>query len=357
MKKITDQKDWNQVLKLFPEMNDVYFSYEYFKIFAEHYNVKFEGFFWENQHLSIFWSHLVREIQNISDNSDQFFDLITPYGYGGPLIHCKSKIVSRIKDSLHLFMEDYYKFAREQNYICEFVRFHPILKNWELFSEGFQRQILLQYNNDTVYIDLSNDLDNIWKEIGKGHKYNINKTDKENCKIILSETPLDCDIEAFISLYYDTMEKNCASDKYFFTSSFIKDHFSHLFSLLIAVECSDQLLGASMFITGNSIVNYHLSGSRKNIKGVYPSDFIIWSAIKWAKNHNFSYLNLGGGFGKNDSLFNFKKGFSKTIAPYYTGKIIFNVEQYEKLSKKCNQQDSQEKFFPLYRSGQHQAII
>ncbi|WP_343089274.1 peptidoglycan bridge formation glycyltransferase FemA/FemB family protein [Methanocalculus natronophilus] len=357
MEIITEKDEWNRVLTRFSNFNDVYFHYEYFKLFANHYNAKPEGLVWEDQHVCIFWSHLIRGIPNTLNDTHNYFDLITPYGYGGPLIHYKNDDISKRTKSLQLFMRDYYHFAKENNYISEFIRFHPVLKNWETFSEGFENHISLHYNNDTVLIDLRNDLDKIWQGIRKGHKYNIKKTKRENCEVKISENPLESDIDEFISLYYDTMKNNCASDKYFFAPSFIKDHFSSLFSVLVEVNCSEQLMGASMFIAGNSIVNYHLSGSKKNIKGVYPSETIIWNAIKWAKNNDFTYLHLGGGFGESDSLFNFKKGFSNTITPYYTGRIIFDDAKYREFSQFCTFNNAENTFFPAYRYGQSHTII
>lgn len=357
MEIVTERNEWNQVLKQFPKINDVYFDYDYFSIFSCHYNAKPETLVWEDQHVSIFWSHLVREIPNTLGNDKRFFDLITPYGYGGPLINYKSNNNSKIQESLQSFMKEYFEFAKKRNYVCEFIRFHPILKNWEPFLEGFQKTITLEHINDTVQIDLSKDLDQIWQEIRKGHKYNIKKTERENCEVKVFENPSEYDIDAFISLYHQTMKNNCASNKYFFTPSFIKDHFSRLSTALIRVDYCGQLIGASMFIAGNSFVHYHLSGSNKDYKGVYPSELIIWNAIKWAKERKFRIFHLGGGLGKNDPLFNFKKGFSQITAPFFTGKIIFNHKHYETLKNFNMNLNINKDFFPAYRNEKSDTII
>ncbi len=312
---------------------------------------------WEDQHISVFWPHLVRDIPNGVENNLRLFDLITPYGYGGPLICYNTNDSSDIRRSLHFFMKTYLKFAERKNYICEFVRFHPLIKNWEPFYEDFRGVIAFDHNNDTVSVDLSRGLDQIWREFRKGHRYNINKTERENCEVKILQNPSEADIEAFISLYYATMENCHASQKYFFPPSFIKDHFSRLSAVLINLDYCGKLIGASMFITEGPYIHYHLSGSNNDIKGVYPSALIIWNAIKWAIENNFTYLHLGGGLGRNDSLFNFKSGFSKAINPYYTGKIIFNHEQYDALTKSCGNLNTNAKFFPAYRSELSDTII
>jgi len=254
-------------------------------------------------------------------------------------------------------MKAYLEFAKRKNYICEFIRFHPLIKNWKPFCEDFRDVITFDYNNDTVSVDLSCELDQIWREFRKGHRYNIKKTEREECEFKILQNPSDADIDAFISLYYATMENCHASQKYFFPPSFIRDHFSQLPAVLMNVNYHGELVGSSMFIAGDSYAHYHLSGSSNNTTGIYPSTLIIWNAIKWAKENNFVEFHLGGGLGKKDSLFNFKSGFSKTVNPYYTGKIIFNREQYDALTKSCNNLNSNTKFFPAYRSELSDTII
>lgn len=357
MELITEKTEWNSILQQFPKVNDIYFDYDYFDIYGQYFNAEPEAIVWEDQHISVFWSHLVRDIPKELANDQTLFDLITPYGYGGPLIYYKTNDNLDIRKSLHSFMKKYLEFAKKKNYICEFIRFHPVIKNWEPFCEDFRDVIILDYNNDTVYVDLSHDLGQIWREMRKGHKYNIKKTEKENCEVKILENPSEDEIDAFISLYYITMENCHASQKYFFPPSFIKDHFSQLSAVLMKIDYCGKLIGASMFITGGSYVHYHLSSSNNDFKGIYPSEFIIWNAIKWAKEKNFTFLHLGGGLGKNDSLFDFKKGFSKATNPYYTGKIIFNSEQYDALTKLYNNQNTNNKFFPAYRNELSDTII
>jgi|GEM_PF-1069903 len=354
---ITKRADWNNVLQQFQNTGDIYYNYDYLSIYVENFDAESEAIIWEDQHVSIFWSHLIRVIPNILGNSPASFDLISPYGYGGPLINYKTDDSLKIRNSLRSFMEEYHRFAKSNNYICEFIRFHPVLRNWKLFSDDFKNVIALDHYNDTVYIDLSADLDHIWQEMRKGHRYNIKKSVREGCDVKILSNPSDSDINEFISLYYSTMERVQSSKKYFFSPSFIKDHFSKLHATLIRIDYDGKLIGASMFISGKSCVHYHLSGSNNTIKGVYPSELIIWNVIKWAKERNLKYFHLGGGLKMNDSLFSFKSGFSNKKAPFYTGKIIFDHEKYDLLIKSCNNANLNQNFFPAYRSDQNDTII
>jgi hypothetical protein len=355
---INDKNEWKSALQQFHGMNDIYFDYDYFDIYKQYFNVDFEAVKWEDLHISVFWSHLIRDIPIKLGDDQQYFDLITPYGYGGPLIICKTNSNLKVKESLNIFMREYFEYAMRKKYVCEFIRFHPVIRNWELFQENFQEMILLDHVNDTIYIDLSNNLDNIWQGIRKGHKYNIKKTERDDCEIKILLKPSESDIDEFISLYYSTMDRCHALKKYYFPSLFIKDHFSRLSASIIRIEYGGQLIGSSMFLNGDSFVHYHLSGSDNTIRGIYPSEILIWNAIKWAKEKNFLNLHLGGGLRTEDSLFNFKKGFSKNVAPFYTGKIVFNNEQYFALTKaNINSLNTNNGFFPSYRDEQSDTII
>ena len=354
MNTITDRIEWNSLLKgEFSEYNDIYFRYEYFELYKRHYGVEPEGIFWEDGNVKIFWTHLIRDISKIEQFKDfKYYDLTTPYGYGGPII-TKTEDKEEINKSLKEFFEDYGNYALRNNYVCEFIRFYPIFENQNFFNRIFN----VEYLNDVVMVDLSKDLEEIWKDIRKGHKYNIKKSVKEGCKVKIISKPLIRDIEDFVGLYYETMDKNKASKKYYFSMEFINDHFNLLNAMLIEVKNKNRVIGTSMFIYGDKINHYYLSGAAYGFKSLYPSDLILWGAIKWAKENGFKYLHLGGGRGKNDSLFEFKKGFSKEILPFYIGKKIFNMEAYQKLLTLNPTSIRPNNYFPAYRKGCDEKIV
>jgi serine/alanine adding enzyme len=337
----------------FSEYNDVYFCYEYFKLYSKHYNAEPEGIFWENENIKIFWPHLIRDISMIEKfNKIKYYDLTTPYGYGGPLIIARTEDKDEINKALKNFFIEYNDYALKNNYICEFIRFHPIFGNQNFLNDHLN----IEYINDVVIIDLNKDLELIWQNMKEGHKYNIRKSVREGCEAGFTNSPLNNNLITFIQIYDRTMDKNKASKKYYFKIEFIEDHFKLLNSLLIEVRYHDSVIGTSIFIYGNNIVHYHLSGASQDFKGVYPTDLILWEAIKWAKKNKFMVFHLGGGINKNDGLFNFKKGFSDEQRPFYTGKIIFNKIMYDKLCEMNNNKPFNN-YFPKYRTGLDEKII
>lgn len=350
---ITDKNEWDNILeKEFNKYDDVYFRSEYFEIYTKYYNCKREAIFWEDKNIKIFWPHLIRDISKIKQFKNfKYYDLTTPYGYGGPLINVKIENIKDTNNSLEKFSKEYKDYAFDNKYICEFIRFHPIFQNWKFFENFCNINNL----NDVVIIYLNQDLDKIFNNIKKGHKYNIKKSEKEGCKVDVINNPTRKNIDDFIKIYYQTMDKNKASKEYYFSKNFIKDYFNNLGAILIEARYKNKVIGSSMFIYRNKIIHYYLSGASNEFKGLYPSNLMVWEGIKWAQENGFEILNLGGGRAKNDSLFEFKRGFSNIIQSFKIGKIIFNNNIYEALSKLNNKLDNE--YFPKYRQGLNKTII
>ena len=236
--------------------------------------------------------------------------------------------------------------CQKNRYISEFIRFHPFLNNWVGFKDLFE----VEYLNDVVSLDLTQDYEVIWRSMIKKTRYYTKRSLMEFKNITISDNPTETEINDFISLYYKTMEKNRASKKYYFSKAFIKNHFKFGTLLIYCKNHTNILASSAMFLKGNKIIHYHLSSSNYKIEGS-PSRAVLWAAIEWAKENGFKWFHLGGGFGANDSLFHFKKGFSNTFLPFYMGKIIFNEKKYKELCLFNPLSKENPNFFPLYRAG------
>ena len=110
-------------------MLDIYFNPEYGKLCE-----LVDGGKWAEYSLStssgkITNSFIMRPAPWLLDGK-QYYDIVTPYGYGGPIIHEAS-------DKPRLLMEYQRRFKEyciENAIVCEFIRFHPIFKNYEDFD-------------------------------------------------------------------------------------------------------------------------------------------------------------------------------------------------------------------------------
>lgn len=351
MKIINDSQKWNTILKDNFFNDDIYFKYQFFELYEKHYDVKPEAIFWEDSNLQIFWTHLVRDISKLKLFKDSnCYDLTTPYGYGGPLINIINN--ENVKVSLSNFFEQYDAYVKKENYISEFIRFHPFFKNNLVL-----KYLNADYLNDVIFINLSDNIDDIWKNMKKGHRYSVRKSIENDCRINFITKPSKEDINKFSELYKNTMCRNKASSKYYFSNEFIGDHLKLLDTLLVEAVLNGDTIGSSMFLLGDNTIHYHLSGSETGLKKVFPSHLILFEVIKWAKERKFEKFMLGGGRGSNDSLFQFKKGFSKCSLPFYVAKLTFDFQTYNKLAVKNPNHSQSNGYFPKYRFGFDKDIL
>ena len=252
---------------------------------------------------------------------DEYYDLETPYGYGGPLTDNES--IS--KESQAIFLKELTDYCLKNKIVSQFVRFHPILNNHDLLSEV----ISTRYMRDTIFIDTTND-ELIMGNMDSKNRNMVRKAIKNNVTIIIKDIT---DYNEFIAMYTETMVRNGATDYY----TFKEDYFKSLGALadntiiFYAIHERNIIGGAIMFYNDN-FMHYHLAGSYSEFRQYSPSNLLLYEAAVWANKHGIKKLHLGGGMEPEDSLFAFKKQFNKNgRLPFVVGKTIFNNTVYQKL--------------------------
>jgi hypothetical protein len=323
---------------------DIYFDMDYLKNSERIEKGKLDFFFYEDNNGKGKNIFIKREVkQNIVE--DSLYDLITPYGYGGPLIEIKQE------DNKEVFIETYFKkyeeYCNKNNIVSEFVRFHPLEKNYE-YSKDFYN---VTYNSNTIFIDLSSE-EIIESNIISKARNMIRKAEKNH--LVFEEDKKFETIEKFIELYYETMNKNNASALYYFD----KEYFYDIFLLknkvkLFNVKHEDKIIATSMILIGEKWIHYHLSANTEIGYKLAANNFLLYNIAKWGHKNGYKKFHLGGGYGGNESpLYKFKHSMNKNgILEFYIGKKIFNKELYEKLvdEKMLNDKEKENTFFPLYR--------
>lgn len=274
----------------------------------------------------------------------EFFDLITPYGYGGIAFSkfatddFKKNILSKISSYLET-----------TNCISLFLRLHPIL-NSDLHDD-----VYIHKNGTTLALNLENSFESISKSYSSGHRYDIRKSLKNESITVIDDLSFEY-FESFIEIYTETMNLLEASDFYFFDKSYfdnLKEKLGNSLKLIV-VKLDNNVIGASLFMLHNNIIQYHLSGTTSQGRSYQPSKLILNYMIEWGIENNYKYLHLGGGVGsEKDHLYAFKKRFGATDFEFCTVRMITNKEMYEDLCKALKYSEDEinntSDFFPLYR--------
>lgn len=284
---------------------------------------------------------ILREIPIGSEK--QYYDLVTPYGYGGPVITSLRGDKARLVQS---FEEAMRAFAAEHNVVSEFVRFHPVLGN----ALDFEPIYGSRWDRKTVGADLGRYT--VEEEFSRSVLKYVRRAIKAG---VTWETVLDPpDVKEFTEIYYATMDRDNASDYYYFGEEYfsgcLRDLGRHV--LYVKVKLGDKVIAAGFYLVCGQILQCHLSGTLTEYLPLSPAYVTKWATAQWAREHGIRFLHYGGGTSNDpeNSLYQFKKKFGqKTEFDFYLGRKIWDRAAYDSLCEKVGA-DRNTAFFPAYRS-------
>lgn len=336
---LNDKLIWDKIVSSFKK-SDVYYLSSYVKAF----NLNGDGIplliYAEVEKAKGINVVIKRDISLLTDFStivkkDSLFDLSTPYGYGGWIFEGESKDI----------LLQYKQWCYDNNIVSEFVRFHPVIKNYDLNSDLYKVTEL----GPTVTIPLSSE-DSMWSLLDKKNRNVIRKA--INNGIVINHDLNESIMNSFKSIYETTMNKDNADEYYYFNNEFYNSILTDLKdnALIFYATLDNKIIAASIIIFYKDYVSYHLSGSLQQYQKLAPSNLLLWEVMKYFSNKGYKTFHLGGGVGsKEDSLFHFKKVFFKgEYTKFYIGQSIFMNEKYDEL---CNIKSSikNKNYFPKYR--------
>lgn len=325
-------------------MKDIYFTDDYCKVSESIEEGQAGSFNYKGKEGSIEYSFIKRKIDAGFQEGNECYDIISPYGYGGPVILEKNETSSLVNK----FEEEFSKFCKRENIVSEFVRFHPIIAN----HQDFETLYNIQYSRNTIGTDLKSYENPFQEEFSKSTRKLIRKLLKDGVTYNIVENPEN--MSEFIDVYYSTMDRNDSKEFYYFS----KDYFNSLLKklkeniILVSVFINDTVIAMGLYFKYDNYLHAHLSGTKTEYISLSPAYIIKYAITEWGKNNDYHLIHHGGGISENreDNLFKFKKKFGKnTEFEFYTGKKVWNQDLYDEL---CNMHevDKNTEFFPAYRA-------
>ena len=318
---------------------DIYYQTEYSSLYATNESELFE-FEYQEADKKISFRSIKRKIEDVAGVAikEELYDLETPYGYGGPLTNCYET------EFIENAFSAYRKECIAQNIVSEFIRFHPfnpISKFCDLFDFHVQER-------QVVVVDLTLTTEERWTKYSKTTRNILRKANKK-----LQRRKDNAALDNFYSLYELTMDKNNASDFYYFQT----EYFNKLSEVngveLLNVELENSIVSAGFFMHGKELAHYHLSANHIDFLRENGNYALLDFAFENAKAQGCSWMMLGGGrtSDENDSLFKFKAKFSDLILPFYIGGLTFLPDIRNKLNTiwQNENKDSKLNLFQLYR--------
>jgi hypothetical protein len=313
-------KDWDLVLKEMPvNMQDIYYTSDYYKMHqfnGDGYGKLF--YYTDDNGNKGFYPFLLNKIDGYGRYKD-YYDIETAYGYGGPITSCQDERF------LKQFEGSFMEFCKENNIVAEFIRFHPLIGNENIFKENIE----IIHNRKVVYLDLTKGIDKIWREDVKSKNRNvIRKAEKYGLYVDASK-----DYETFKYIYKKTMDKVEAGDYYYFNDKYFENIKENSHCTLLSVINDNKVIATAIFMGYGEYFHYHLAGSLKEELKLSPNNLLLWEAIRYAVNNGYKKMHFGGGLTNSieDTLYKFKSSFSKGEADFFIGKRIHNKGVFDNL--------------------------
>ena len=267
--------------------------------------------------------------------ASRYYDLITPYGYGGFLGHVSDW------DRLNHAYDNY---CLEHHYVCEFVRF-------SLFSDyqnHYNGEVESRTHNVVRSLDMP--LEEMWMDFKQKVRKNVKKANSFGLQIIVESE--GSYLDDFLRIYYGTMDRSDAKEEFYFSKSFYEKLATMDENIVyFHVVHEGKIISTELVIYGAENAYSYLGGTDRDSFDVRPNDFLKYEIIKWAKAKGLKNFVLGGGYGQDDGIFQYKACLAPNgICAFYIGRKIFDRQAYDHLIALRGEESLDERFFPKYRS-------
>lgn len=275
-------------------------------------------------------------------------DLISPYGYGGPL-HWG---FADVDEAARLFWTEFDAWAEDKGVVSEFLRF-------SLFAEevlpypGPIRQRQVNFVRDLTVTD-----DELLSLSAPKVRSNARRAVREGVTIEI-DTQGEL-LDDFLRIYLSTMERRSSAAWYRFDRLF----FERLQAALpgrFAYVCArheGRVVSADLVLLDRDTGYYFLGGTDAEAYSVRPNDLVKVEVMRWLRTLGRHRYVLGGGVSAGDGLERYKRGFAPQggIA-FRTGERVLDRRRYDELTEAARRRaetggsawDSDDDFFPAYR--------
>ncbi|MDP2366136.1 MAG: GNAT family N-acetyltransferase [Ignavibacteria bacterium] len=321
---LRNKSEWLAYLNRLPEsLRDVYYTPEYYEIYEKNGSGKAFCFVFEDGNHLAFYPFLLNRINDFGYKlEDSYYDIQGAYGYNGVIYSSDNP------DFRKNFYCHFEKFCKDNNIVAEFTRFNPLLGN-QTFSEDFLNVI---YDRQTVYVDLTQKYDDIYKNYTRSARHNLNKSLANNLNVIIYKNKFPYKKE-FIEMYNETMDKVHAENFLYFSDDYFENTFNLPSSVQFVVFKDNNPIASSLSLGAENYLHVHFKASKSDYLSFRPNNLLFDEIIKYGIEKGFKGIHVGGGrtSSADDSLLRFKKNFSKTTRGFYIGKKIYNESIYKQV--------------------------
>ena len=327
-------------------MKDSYFAQKYGQLYESIEGGKCEVYDFHHSAGTIRHIFIKREIQ-VTENGKAFFDIVTPFVYGGPIIlSCKE---NRKKELIKAFQKAFKYYCDANNIICEVLHFHPGLSNADDFAGLYDMHQI----GNTLGTNLVDCKDPFNEEFSASCKKNIFEALEKGVDYRVTAGPYN--LRYFKDIYFSIADNKKEINNGLFNKEFLSSCFEIARKNTIIVEAvyKGRTIGISVNLLFNNILQPHLAAALPEFEYLFPKHILHYGLTDWGKKNGMDMIHNGAGntIGEEDALYLFKKQFGSLKLKYLIGKKVWNEGIYENLCKAVGVGVDAE-YFPAYRIGE-----
>lgn len=294
---------------------------------------------------------VIRPLDGVPDAgtvSSSWRDAVSPYGYPHPLTLAAPEQRERF---LRTVLAALRRFLCEEKILTLFVRCSPLQALALAYSECGH----LVEHGPCFWLDLTESQEELHGQMRSRYRSYLNALRRDGVEARF--VPVTEKLDAFIELYYRTMDRVRAARWYYFD----RDYFQELTRILGAslkmcvVESGDALLAAGLFVSSGGVTQYLLSGIDEALGQPHATKLMMVHVRDHAKEAGDRAFHLGGGLGGGeDMLSQFKRGFTRHSSPFLTWRLVADEAAYSALIDAWGRThgvpaDGLGGYFPAYR--------
>ena len=152
--------------------------------------------------------------------------------------------------------------------------------------------------------------------------------------------------EGFQAAYRQTMVREGAGLRYFFSDAYFEELFASPCAWLVTTRAPDGgVASAALGVRSDGMLHYYLGGTVDAHLARSPAKNVFETLVELCTRLGLT-LHLGGGVRPGDGLEQFKRGLANASSRLYTHELICEPTVYAQLSEGRTGSD----FFPVYRA-------
>jgi len=345
-----DAEIWLELWSQWPR-REVYAHPEYLKLYHNDLSKGFCAVFSSNNG-HVLYPFMLRDIGKEPYGSigvSPLYDIITPYGYGGPFAWG----FENKEAPGHIFWEHFRNWVLENNIVSEVVKFSVFGENLAPY-EGAKKEVMRN-----IVVDLTAPEDDLWMRFEHKVRKNVKKAARAGVSVVTDS--MGAGLSDFLTIYRSTLDRRNAKENYYFTSDYFKSLHCNLpgeFMYFHALHDGKPVSTELVLVSSESVYSF-LGGTYSDKFNLAPNDMLKHEIIKWGVKNHKKYFVLGGGYEPDDGIYRYKKSFAPAgSVPFFVGSRVFNGALYDKLiqrrkvaeREKGNDWDPIPDFVPEYRS-------